>query len=362
MSISLKEFQKNNFSSKMINTQESINQSDNNKEILTNSEIDLSEIDATEENLQNYTFSKQFLKLDLDKIRDLIDILEEHLQSCIKKEDINLANSTKQRIILLKKIEKEKMMMEAKIIYSNQRELVQDKMKVELDNFLSNLNQEYENILQEYNNQEKEMNKMHEKEIDEFKQNFEINYRTQEPKPSKECLNWIKIKEYALKQKKYNKVQEAEIEISKLKEKENIKFLKNKEKKLNIELNKILHRHENEKKALQMKKNITNEKYNKKKNDNIEKIKKKYEAKLNELKNYQKFEISNFDKITEGVIKPCARRQSIVSCTTGIKDEKENKEELGNNEQEKKEENEENEKLNQEQNEKDNQIEEEKET
>ena len=42
-----------------------------------------------------------------------------------------------------------------------------------------------------------------------------------------------------------------------------------------------------------------------------------------ELKNYQNFEISNFDKITKGVIKPCSRIQSIVSSATGIKDEDE---------------------------------------
>ena len=326
----------NNNNSKNINTQASVNQSEN-KQILT-TEIDLSEIDATEDNLQNYTFNKQFLKLDLDKIRDLIDILEEHLQTCIQKEDINLAKSTKQRIILLKKIEKEKMMIEAKIIYSNQRELVQDKMKEDLDNYLSNSNQEYENLLQEFNTQEKEMNKLHEKEIDDYKKNFEKNYNLQEPKPSKECLNWMKIKEYAIKQNKFNKAQEAEIEISKLKEKDNIKFLKNKEKKLNIELNKIMHKHQNEINAFKLKKKISIEEFNKKKNDVIAKIKKKYEAKLNELKNYQNFEISNFDKITKGVIKPCAKIQSIVSSTTGIKDEKENEEVLGNEEQANKEE------------------------
>ena len=84
------------------------------------------------------------------------------------------------------------------------------------------------------------------------------------------------------------------------------------------------------------------EEFNKNKNDDIAKIKKKYEAKLNELKNYQNFEISNFDKITKGVIKPCARIQSIVSSTTGIKEEdikeneNENEEELESNEQENK--------------------------
>ena len=70
-----------------------------------------------------------------------------------------------------------------------------------------------------------------------------------------------------------------------------------------------------------MKKKSIIEKFNKNKNNDIEIIKKKYESKLKELQNYQNFEISNFDKITKGVIKPCSRIQNIVSSTTGIKDE-----------------------------------------
>jgi hypothetical protein len=306
---------------KKTNTNTNTSQSELNQ-ILTSTNIDLSEIEATEENFQNFTLSKQFLKIDLDKIREIIEIMEEHCQNCIEKKDIDSAKKAKQRIILLKKIEKEKMMMEAQIIYSNQRDLVQEKLKEELDNYLSNMDQEYQSLTQSLEKQKKEMDKLHQEELDEFKKIFEQNYNNQEPKPSKESLNWMKIKEYALKQNKFNKAQEAEREINKLKEKDSLKFMENKESKYNAEISKIMHRHENENNGFNLKKKVTIEEFNKNKNDEIEKIKKKYEAKLNELKNYQNFEISNFDKITKGVIKPCARIQSIVSSTTGIKDEK----------------------------------------
>ena len=303
------------------NNTSNANQSIHNQSMIS-TKIDLSNIDATEENLKHYTLSKQFLKLDLDKIRELIEILEEYYLSCVEKEEINTAKTAKQRIILLKRIEKEKMMKEANIIYANQRELVKDKMKEELDNYLSSSNQEYESITKKIESQEEDMKKSHQKELDQYKKNFDKNYIIKKPRPSKECLNWIKIKEFAIKQNKFNKAQEATREINKLNEKDNKKFKENKEKKLIAELNKIIHRHENEKNGLEMKKNSIIEEFNQNKNNEIEKIKKKYEAKLNELKNYQNFEISNFDKITKGVIKPCARIQSIVSSTTGIKDEK----------------------------------------
>ena len=299
-----------------------------NKSTISESiDIDLSKLEANEESLKPYTLSKQFLKIDLDKIRDIIEILEEYCFSLVQKEDINLAKTAKQRLILLKKIEKEKMMMEAKIIYSNQLELVEDKMKEDLDTYISNSETEFKNLMERFNEQEKEMDKINKEELDLFKQNFEQMYSQLKPKPSKECLNWMKIKNYALRQNKFNKAQEANTEIEKLIYKDNIKFNENKQKKLDIEIKKIKRRHDNEKKVFEMKKNIIITEFNENKEKEIDKIKKKYISKISELKNYQNFEISNFDKITKGVIKPCSRIQNIVSSATGIKeeDEEENK-------------------------------------
>ena len=296
----------------------------------TNSKVDLSKVDATEETMSQYTFPKEFLKLDLEKIREFIDILEEHYQKLVEQEDMVQAKSVKQRIILLKNLEKEKMKKEAKIIYSNQRELVQDKMKEELDNYINNASKEYDSLLQAFESQEVEMLKAQNQELENLKKNFEEMYETKKPKPSREILNWIKIRNYAVKQNKFDKVEEANKEINKLQKKDESKFEKEKEKKLIAEINKMNHRHENEKNVLQMKKNSLIDMFNQTKNKNIEQIQKKFEAKMKELKNYQNFEMANFDKITKGITKPCARIQSIVSSTTGIKEEENNENEINN--------------------------------
>ena len=287
----------------------------------TTTKVDLSKVDATEETMSQYTYPKEFLKLDLDKIREFIDILEEHYQNLVEQEDMIQAKSAKQRLILLKNLEKEKMKKEATIIYSNQRELVQDKMKEELDNYINNASKEFDSLLQAFESQEVEMLKGQKQEMDELKKNFVEAYETKKPKPSKEILNWIKIRNYALKQNKFDKVEEANKEINKLQKKDDQKFEKEKEKKLRAEINKLNHRHENEKNALQMKKNSLIDMFNQTKNKNIEQIQKKFDAKMKELKNYQSFEMANFDKITKGITKPCARIQSIVSSTTGIKED-----------------------------------------
>ena len=316
--------------SNIINTSE-------NKSKKKEPEIDLTNIEANEESLKPYTLSKQFLKLDLDKIRELIVILEEYWQSLVKKEDIDLAKTAKQRLILLKKIEKEKMMIEAKIIYSNQLELIQDKMKEDLDAYIINSDVELENLMQRFKEQEIEMEKINQEELEEYRQNFEQNYSQLKPKPSKECLNWMLIKKYALKQFKFNKAQEATKEIERLNNIDNIKFNENKEKKFNIELSKIKHRQELESRVYQMKKNSIITQFNENKQNQIDKIKRKYISKISELKNYQSFEMANFDKITKGVIKPCSRIQNIVSSATGIKDEDEDENEQNNKENEDKE-------------------------
>ena len=301
-------------------------------------DVELIDIEADEENLKPYTFSKQFLKMDLDKIRELIDILEEYCLSLSEKDDIDLEKTAKQRLILLKKIEKEKMMMEAKIIYSNQLELMDDKMKEELDTYKLNSEEEFNNLMQRFKEKEAEIKKLNKEELEEYKQNFEQTYSQIKPKPSKECLNWMKIRKCALKQNKFNKAQEADKEVERLNNIDLAKFNENKEKKLNLELAKIKHRHDNERKVYEMKKNLIITEFNENKQKEIEKIKRKYISKISELKNYQNFEISNFDKITKGVIKPCSRIQNIVSSATGIKDEDDEKNENENKNEEKKEE------------------------
>ena len=294
--------------------------------------VDLTKIEATEEAMSLYTYPKEFLKLDLDKIREFIEIFEEYYQNLLEQENLTLAKSVKQRLILLKNLEKEKMKKEAKIIYSNQRELVQDKMNEELSSYIETTNTEFDSLMQAFESQEVEMLKTQKQELDEFKNNFEKLYENKTPKPSKQILNWKKIRDYAVKQNKFDKVEEASKEINKLQKKEMEKFELEKEKKLNIELTKIIRRHDNEKNALQMKKNSIVDMFNQTKEKNIEQIQKKYEAKIKELKNYQNFEMSNFDKITKGIAKPCARIQCIVSSTTGIQEDENDQNDENNNE------------------------------
>ena len=288
------------------------------------SKDELEKIEETEDSLSEYSYPKEFLKLELNKIREFIEILEEHYQNLLEQENIVLAKSAKQRLILLKNLEKEKMKNEANIIYSNQRELVEDKMKEELNSYNEKTKNELDSINQAFGNQEVELLEEQRKELEEFVTNFEKNNENKKPKPSKALLNWMRIRDYCLKLNKFEKAEEANKEIEKLSEKEQEKFEKENKQKFTNEINKMVKRHEQEKKNLQMKKNSIIEMFNQAKNRNIDQIKKKYEAKMKELKNYQNFEMANFDKITKGIAKPCTRIQSIVGSTKGVQEEEKN--------------------------------------
>ena len=223
------------------------------------------------------------------------------------------------------------MKKEAKIIYSNQRELVQDKMKEELDAYNETASKEYDSLIQAFEKHEVELLKAQKQEMEEFKKNFDYIYEARRPKPSSEMLNWMKKRDYAVKQNKFYKVEEAEKEINEIQKKEDDKFAKEKGKVLKEEIKKIMKNHEDEKNSLQKRKNNLIDMFNKTKNKNITQIMKKYETKMKELKNYQSFEMASFDKITKGITKPCSRIQNIVNSTAKVgEDDSEDIEKVSN--------------------------------
>ena len=298
--------------------------------------IDLTKLDASEESLSSYTYPKEFLKLDLDKIRDFIEILEEHYQNMVEQQNISEAKAVKQRLILLRNLEKEKMKKEAKIIYSNQRELVEDKMKEEIDNYIETATKEFEPLLQSFEKNEAELLQAQKQEMEEFKKNFDYIYESRRPKPTSKILNWIKKRDYAVKQNQFYKVEEANIEINELQKKEDEKFENDKEKVYKEELHKLMKSHQDEKNSLLKRKNNLINLFNKTKNKNINQIKKKYETKLKELKNYQSFELASFEKITKGITKPSSRIQNIVNSTAKLEETENENDNIAEEEQEQK--------------------------
>jgi hypothetical protein len=170
-------------------------------------------------------------------------------------------------------------------------------------------------LLETFEKQEAEMLERHKQELQAFSEEYEkitnYNYNmnndnnTNEDitlrlktliRPSKEFLNWVKIQETAMKQKNYEKAHEATVKIEELTQVELDRYSKEKKNKFKNELNKILKRHDIEKKGLEAKKNSDVFTFNKIKNAYIDSVVKKNKLKLNEVDTFYKNEINNLKK------------------------------------------------------------------
>ena len=171
-------------------------------------------------------------------------------------------------------------------------------------------------LLETFEKQEAEMLERHKQELQAFSEEYEkitnYNYNmnndnnTNEDislrlktliRPSKEFLNWVKIQETAMKQKNYEKAHEATMKIEELTQVELDRYSKEKKNKFKNELNKILKRHDIEKKGLEAKKNSDVFTFNKIKNAYIDSVVKKNKLKLNEVDTFYKNGINNLKKV-----------------------------------------------------------------
>ena len=171
-------------------------------------------------------------------------------------------------------------------------------------------------LLETFEKQEAEMLERHKQELQAFSEEYEkitnYNYNmnndnnTNEDislrlktliRPSKEFLNWVKIQETAMKQKNYEKAHEATVKIEELTQVELDRYSKEKKNKFKNELNKILKRHDIEKKGLEAKKNSDVFTFNKIKNAYIDSVVKKNKLKLNEVDTFYKNGINNLKKV-----------------------------------------------------------------
>ena len=220
------------------------------------------------------------------------------------------------------------MKIEANQVYEAQRQTLEKEQDEELKAVNKKKEEELNSLMDNFEKQEAEMLARHEKELNDFKEEYEktINdtelnesMRNRMLKPSSELLNWMKIKETAIKQKKYEKAQEAALKIEELAEKEIEKYNNQKQRKYKIELQKIMKRQDTEKKAFDMKKESVLVSFNKAKNEDIDSLIRKYKGRRTELENWQKVEASNFNKIQKGLSRPNSRIQSILKSASSFK-------------------------------------------
>ena len=247
-----------------------------------------------ENNLQNSNYTddlnknNELIELNLDNIREYLEMLQNYLNECIEKDDMLKATEVKNKIELFKNLEKNKIKEIQDNLNKEQREKFESEFQTEITNKETIFKNNFEQLNKDLEAQENSLINKHKNEIKDFENKFKNEYLEKiKQKPGRDTLNWIKIKKYAIKQKNFQKAVEAKNNIENLEKKDNERYNDKMEKILKSELNKILKRQINELNLFKYKKDLILKNFNNQKNNDLNILNQKFKNQKNELINYQ---------------------------------------------------------------------------
>ena len=139
-----------------------------------------------------------FSKINKNKIGEYIELMKEHQINCVKAGNFIEAELAKQRVIQLKKIQEKKEYNEAIKRQSVDRKAFNGLKDKELREFKKEFNNKYAEEITKLEDMLDALKKKHEEELAEYFTNFEKNY-PKEMKPSNELIEKQKQLEYYIK-------------------------------------------------------------------------------------------------------------------------------------------------------------------
>ncbi len=139
-----------------------------------------------------------FSKINKNKIEEYIELMREHQMNCVKAGNFIEAELAKQRVIQLKKIQEKKEYNEALKRQNNDRKVFHGLKDKELKEFKKEFNNRYAEEITKLEDMLEALKKKQEEELAEYFTNFEKNY-PKELKPSNELIEKQKQLEYFIK-------------------------------------------------------------------------------------------------------------------------------------------------------------------
>jgi len=139
-----------------------------------------------------------FSRINKYKIDEYIELMKEHQINCVKVGNFIEAELAKQRVIQLKKIKDKKQYKEAKLRQSVDRKNFNILKEKEIQEYKKEFDNKYIEEITKLDNMLNDLKKRHEQELTEYFTNFEKNY-PKEMKPSNEILKKQNQLEYYIK-------------------------------------------------------------------------------------------------------------------------------------------------------------------
>ena len=139
-----------------------------------------------------------FSKINKNKIQEYIELMREHQMNCVKAGNFIEAELAKQRVIQLKKIQEKKEYNEAIKRHGIERKKFNGLKDKELKEFKKEFNDKYAEDISKLEDMLDALKKKHEEELSEYFTNFEKNY-PKELKPSNDLIEKQKQLDYYIK-------------------------------------------------------------------------------------------------------------------------------------------------------------------
>ena len=139
-----------------------------------------------------------FSKISRDKIEEYIELMKEHKINCVKAGNFIEAELAKQRVIQLKKILDKKLFKEALKRQNIDKKKFNGVKNKEIKNYKKEFNDKYAEEIIKFEEELNNLKKKHEEELNNYFTNFENNMQ-KEQKPSNELIEKQKQLEFYIK-------------------------------------------------------------------------------------------------------------------------------------------------------------------
>lgn len=244
----------------------------------------------TQQSGKGNNLMQEFNDLDLNRVREFINILEEHQFNCEKSKKFVDAEIAKQKITQLKQVEKEKILSDMK--FRHNEELVT--LDIEKGNAFSQFNMEwdknYYELMEKFVEFEDRLKKQQQEDLNERIIEFEKKF-VPLIKPTSEILNLERILSGLIRQKEYIKAHQIQSEIDKLSNIDLTNYNLEKERKLAKEVEKIKNKHFQEYQVLLAKKDLAEAEYNKNRKIEFDKLVQGFKNRLKEIQIHHSYEV-----------------------------------------------------------------------
>ena len=269
---------------------------DNNKS-MNNSKTNFKGNNLNQLNISQNTINSknrvnsEYNDMDINRIREFIQILEEHQIKSEKEKKFVDAEIAKQKVAQLKIVEKEKIMSDLK---NNHQEEVQS-FEVEKNNTFIEFNKQwdknYQELMEKFIEFEQKLKLQQQNDLNERILEFDKKYYPV-IKPTSEVLNLTKILNGLIRQKEYIKAHQIQNQINVLQNFDNSQFVQEKERKLAKEVDKIKAKHYQEYQVLVAKKELAEAEYSKNRQIEYDKMVQMFKNKIKEIDIHQSYEIT----------------------------------------------------------------------